>query len=124
MYGKGDFSTPKFIYQGFLGGNSYGYPRQGTRLEPICARTCRHISAGHILSYRELDQNSDSLAAHLSTLLPDDHSPVVVIGHKEPEMLVAFLAVIKSGHPYYPHRHYTRNNALIRSSKNRRQLFA
>ena len=51
-----------------------------------------HISDGHILSYRELDQNSDSLAAHLYALLPDDHSPVVVIGHKEPEMLVAFLA--------------------------------
>lgn len=61
-----------------------------------------HVSDGRILSYRDLDLYSDTLAAHLSTLLPDNHTPVVVVGHKEPEMLVAFLAAVKSGHPYIP----------------------
>ena len=38
----------------------------------------------------------------LSVSLPDDHSPLAVIGHKEPEIVVAFLAAAKSGHPYIP----------------------
>jgi len=61
-----------------------------------------HNSNGQILSYRDLEQKSNTLAVYLTGLQPDDHSPVVVIGHKEPEMLVAFLAAVKSGHPYIP----------------------
>jgi D-alanine--poly(phosphoribitol) ligase subunit 1 len=61
-----------------------------------------HVSGGSILTYRDLEQRSDALAANLSNNLPDDHSPVTVIGHKEPELLVAFLAAAKSGHPYIP----------------------
>jgi D-alanine--poly(phosphoribitol) ligase subunit 1 len=61
-----------------------------------------HISDGRSLSYRDLNLYSDTLSARLSTLQPDNHVPVVVIGHKEPEMLVAFLAAVKSGHPYIP----------------------
>jgi D-alanine--poly(phosphoribitol) ligase subunit 1 len=61
-----------------------------------------HNSGGYLLSYRDLDANSDALAVHLSAFQPDNHLPVVVIGHKEPEMLVAFLAAVKSGHPYIP----------------------
>ena len=45
---------------------------------------------------------SDSLAAALIKMLPDDRSPVVVLGHKEPEVLIAFLGAIKAGHPYVP----------------------
>ncbi len=60
------------------------------------------LSGGQILTYRDLDRNSDALAAYLSVSLPDDHSPLAVIGHKEPEILVAFLAAAKSGHPYIP----------------------
>jgi D-alanine--poly(phosphoribitol) ligase subunit 1 len=60
------------------------------------------VSGRQILTYRNLDQSSDALAAHLSVSLPDGHSPLAVIGHKEPEMLVAFLAAAKSGHPYIP----------------------
>jgi D-alanine--poly(phosphoribitol) ligase subunit 1 len=61
-----------------------------------------HMSGGHSLTYRELDQSSDALAASLAASLPDEASPVAVIGHKEPEILVAFLAAAKSGHPYIP----------------------
>jgi D-alanine--poly(phosphoribitol) ligase subunit 1 len=60
------------------------------------------VSSGHILTYRDLDRSSDALAAFLSASLPDKASPVAVIGHKEPEILVAFLAAAKSGHPYIP----------------------
>ena len=61
-----------------------------------------HVSGGRRLTYRELIRGSDALAAHLSELLPDDRSPVVVLGHKEPEMLIGFLGVVKSGRPYVP----------------------
>ena len=42
------------------------------------------------LSYRELYTRMGALSRHLRTVLPDDRSPVVVVGHKEPEMLVGF----------------------------------
>ena len=61
-----------------------------------------HVSAGRRLTYGELARRSDSLANYLTRQLPDDHSPLAVYGHKEPEMLIAFLAAIKSGHPYVP----------------------
>lgn len=61
-----------------------------------------HCSEGRSLSYLELEQNSDALAATLSVGQPENHAPVVVVGHKEPEMLVGFLAAVKSGHPYIP----------------------
>ena len=54
------------------------------------------------LSYRELHARVSALARHLRTVLPDDRSPVVVTGHKEPEMLVGFLGAVRSGHPYIP----------------------
>ena len=60
------------------------------------------VSSGRILTYRDLERSSNALAASLSASLPDDHTPVAVIGHKEPELLVAFLAAAKSGHPYIP----------------------
>ena len=47
-------------------------------------------------------RRSDALAAHLVRTLPDDGAPVAVVGHKQPEMLVAFLGCLKAGHPYVP----------------------
>lgn len=61
-----------------------------------------HVGDGARLTYGELWRRSDRLAAHLAATLPDDRAPVAVIGHKEPEMLVAFLAAIKARHPYVP----------------------
>ncbi len=61
-----------------------------------------HFSADRTLTYGELIRRSDALANYLAQYLPDDQSPVAVLGHKEPEMLVAFLGAVKAGHPYIP----------------------
>jgi D-alanine--poly(phosphoribitol) ligase subunit 1 len=61
-----------------------------------------HISDGRILNYGELRSQSDALAAWLTEKLGDNRAPIAVIGHKENEMLVAFLGAVKSGHPYVP----------------------
>ena len=54
------------------------------------------------LTYGELLARAGRLAAHLRGELPADRSPVVVLGHKEPEMLVGFLGAVGGGHPYIP----------------------
>ena len=61
-----------------------------------------HVSRHGRLTYGELLHRSDAVAAHLARVLPDDRSPVAVLGHKEPEVLVAFVGAVKSGHPYVP----------------------
>src|SRR5690606_6167766 len=61
-----------------------------------------HVSGGTRLTYGELHARSQRLAAHLAAVLPDDRSPIAVVGHKEPELLVAFLAAIRARHPYAP----------------------
>ena len=60
------------------------------------------ISEGQTLTYAELARQSNALAESLSQQLPNDHAPIAVQGHKEPEMLIAFLGIVKSGHPYIP----------------------
>ena len=60
-----------------------------------------YISGGRTLTYGELCRRSDVLAARLAGSLPEK-SPVVVLGHKEPELLIAYLGVIKSGRAYVP----------------------
>ena len=61
-----------------------------------------HISGKQTLTYAELTRRSNTLAESLSKQLPDDHSPIAIQGHKKPEMLIAFLGAVKSGHPYIP----------------------
>lgn len=61
-----------------------------------------HISEGRTLTYGELRAQSDALASILTDELGDDRAPICVIGHKEPEMLIAFLGAVKSGRPYVP----------------------
>jgi D-alanine--poly(phosphoribitol) ligase subunit 1 len=61
-----------------------------------------HISDTHTLTYGELRERSDTVAAWLDEQLGDRRAPIAVHGHKEPEMLVAFLGVVKSGRPYVP----------------------
>ncbi len=58
-------------------------------------------SGGRTLSYGELCRSSDALAAHLAGSLPE-RAPVVVLGHKEPELIIAYLGAIKSGRAYVP----------------------
>ena len=55
-----------------------------------------YISGGRTLTYGELYRRSDALAAHLAASLPEK-APVVVLGHKEPELLIAYLGVINRG---------------------------
>ncbi|MDR3574491.1 MAG: D-alanine--poly(phosphoribitol) ligase subunit DltA [Anaerolineaceae bacterium] len=61
-----------------------------------------HISADQSISYRDLREQTDTLATYFWRVLPHDHSPVAILGHKEPEMIVGFLGAVKSGHPYIP----------------------
>lgn len=61
-----------------------------------------HRSGGSTLTYAELRRRSDAVASELGDLLPDDESPVAVVGHKEPELVVAFVGCAKAGHPYVP----------------------
>ena len=60
------------------------------------------ISNDRTITYGELGARSDSLAAWLDRELGDRRVPVAIHGHKEPEMLVTFLAAVKTGRPYVP----------------------
>jgi len=60
------------------------------------------VSGSRRVTYGELIGRVHGLAAHLSSMLPDDGSPVAVVGHKEPEMVMGFLAAALAGHPYVP----------------------
>jgi len=53
------------------------------------------------LSYKELWEYSENLANYLSKNLKKNE-PLVVYGHKNPYMIVCFLACVKSGHTYCP----------------------
>lgn len=64
-------------------------------------RQIAHRWRDEAMTYSELAARSDALAAYLVGQL-NDRSPVVVHGHKEPAMLVSFLACVKAGHPYIP----------------------
>src|SRR5436853_7343361 len=61
-----------------------------------------HVSGSHQLTYGQLQKASDQVAAFLASQFPDDRTPVAVVGHKEPAMLIAFLGAVKAGHPYIP----------------------
>jgi D-alanine--poly(phosphoribitol) ligase subunit 1 len=61
-----------------------------------------HVSGGRVLTYGQLCAASSQLAARLATYSGDKAGPVVVHGHKEPELLIAFLGAVKSGRPYVP----------------------
>lgn len=59
-------------------------------------------SGNDALTYKQLSDYSDQLAGYLASRFPDDRTPIIVYGHKEPFMLVCFLACVKSGHAYCP----------------------
>lgn len=61
-----------------------------------------HVSGDRVMTYAELVERSNAFATWLLDELPEDRAPVAVLGHKEPEMLVAFLAAAKCGRPYVP----------------------
>ena len=61
-----------------------------------------HVSGTQRITYRELVRRSDALAAYLARTLPGSDAPIAVVGHKEPEMLIAFLGAAKARHAYIP----------------------
>ena len=61
-----------------------------------------HRSNERTLTYAELLRRSDALASWLQQEYGENRAPVAVHGHKEPEMLIAFLGAVKSGRPYVP----------------------
>ena len=60
------------------------------------------VSDARQITYGELGARSDALAAWLDQELGEKRCPVAILGHKEPEMLVTFLAAVKTGRPYVP----------------------
>jgi D-alanine--poly(phosphoribitol) ligase subunit 1 len=61
-----------------------------------------HRSGDACLTYGRLRRESDQLATQLLHTLAPGSAPLVVLGHKEPEMLIAFLGVLKAGRAYIP----------------------
>lgn len=53
------------------------------------------------MTWSELDENSNRLAGYLTSRLKSK-TPLLVCGHKDPLMLVAFLACVRSGRAYVP----------------------
>ena len=54
------------------------------------------------LTYGQLENYSNRVAAYIEKLCGEDKSAVAVYGHKNPYMLVCFLALVKSGRGYCP----------------------
>ncbi|HEY2142882.1 MAG TPA: D-alanine--poly(phosphoribitol) ligase subunit DltA [Candidatus Udaeobacter sp.] len=72
------------------------------RWAAVAPEATAHISDGRTLTYGELRRHSDALACYLTARLGEDRRPIAVLGHREPEMLIAFLGAVKSGRPYVP----------------------
>lgn len=54
------------------------------------------------LTYRELKKRSDAVSCWINDVFGGSATPIVVHGHMDPNMLILFLACIKSGHAYIP----------------------
>ncbi len=54
------------------------------------------------LTYEELWKQSDRLAAFIVQKELNNAMPIAVFGHMSKEQIIAFLAVVKAGHPYIP----------------------
>ena len=57
---------------------------------------------GRSTTYGELKAAADSLAAWLDQQSLPDHSPILVFGDHQYEMLASFWAALKTGHSYIP----------------------
>ena len=68
----------------------------------VAPEAIAHISGDRTLTFGALRRSSDTLAWYLTERFGDDRRPIAVLGHREPEMLIAFLGTVKSGRPYVP----------------------
>ena len=84
------------------------YPRESTIVqlfEQQLARTPEAIavvSAGHSLTYRELDCRSNQLARHLQRIGVQRETLIGVAVERSVEMMIALLAILKAGGAYVP----------------------
>lgn len=79
-----------------------------------------HINRSGNMSYADLKKSSDALACFIIEHYKDNTKPILVYGHKQHLMIIAFLACIKSGHAYIPVDAYTptdRINEIIKNSQ-------
>ncbi|MDU5106497.1 D-alanine--poly(phosphoribitol) ligase subunit DltA [Clostridium sp.] len=60
------------------------------------------VCDGEKLTYKELDEMSDSMATYLLNEFGEDKSPIVIYGNKDNLILVLMLAALKSGRAYVP----------------------
>lgn len=60
------------------------------------------VNGNEEITYHQLWDQSDLLAGYIKAYCGEDRTPIVVYGHKNPKMLVAFLACVKSGRAYVP----------------------
>ena len=60
------------------------------------------ISAEQSMTYAELWEKSGRLAAEIEKMQGSDKAPVMVFGHKDPLMLISFIACVRSGRAYCP----------------------
>jgi D-alanine--poly(phosphoribitol) ligase subunit 1 len=61
-----------------------------------------YISPDNEITYNELWEQSERMAAFLLNQNLTKHSPILVYGHMEPAMITSFLGSVKAGHPYIP----------------------
>lgn len=64
--------------------------------------TMAYIHNDQQISYHDLVRKSNILADYLQNTLQEDYTPIPVYGHKDPLMMVCFLACVKSGRAYCP----------------------
>ena len=57
---------------------------------------------GQSMSYRELDNVSEAIAAFILKEFGDDRTPIVLYGNKENIMMAVMMAALKSGRAYIP----------------------
>ncbi|GEK33751.1 D-alanine--poly(phosphoribitol) ligase subunit DltA [Kurthia sibirica] len=59
-------------------------------------------SEGEVISYGDLWQQSNEVAAAIRASNLKKNSPIAIYGHMSPQQIVAFLGATKAGHPYIP----------------------
>ena len=73
-----------------------------TKPDSIACCNYLQVEKTQKLTYGQLVDYSNKLAFYLQEKLGENKKPIVVYGHKNPYMLVCFLACVKSGRAYVP----------------------
>lgn len=60
------------------------------------------IEGDNVLTYKELERKSNSLAKYMLDKYGEEKTPLVIYGNKENEILICMIAALKSGRAYVP----------------------